>query len=165
MARDKRRTKAVHSTEIELKLAVAPAAMTRLKRAPTLAAKNGPRGRPRQIVTTYYDTPQLTIFERGTALRIRREAGTLTQTLKAQRENGALARSEWSSPLDTPDPDLERLAASNTSHDLGDLEEALLKPLFTSRIRRQTRIIEAPSPEGGHKPNRGRLRPRRGGMR
>jgi len=82
------------ATEIELKLALAPASVARFRRHPLLRGVVPVR---RTLLSHYYDTPEHALFRRGVALRLRRVGYHWVQTLKAEPAHpGAVtARPEW----------------------------------------------------------------------
>src|SRR5579883_2823699 len=65
--------------EVELKFAVAPEALRRLRRHPLFAGMPASR---RGVTSTYFDTPDLDLRRRGLALRLRTEGRHHIQTLK-----------------------------------------------------------------------------------
>lgn len=88
--------------EVELKLAIAPAAARRVLRSGVF----GPGGQSRHHAATYYDTPSAALRAAGISFRIRREDHALAQTVKAGNglRAGLFRRGEWSKPLDRDEP-------------------------------------------------------------
>ncbi|MCA3262182.1 MAG: CHAD domain-containing protein [Telmatospirillum sp.] len=105
---------AAKTAEIELKLAVPAASFARLLNAPKLQAIAAGPVRRKRFSTTYFDTPDLRLFEAGIALRVRRDGKRRIQTLKTAHHPtlGALARGEWERTIigETPVIDAEWLA-------------------------------------------------------
>ncbi len=95
--------------EVELKLAIDPAAHARLRRAQALA---GARPVRREMESLYFDTPDCRLARHGMALRLRRAGGRWMQCLKAGASGpaGMHARDEWESAQDGPRIDLARFA-------------------------------------------------------
>lgn len=93
--------------EIELKLALEPAAAPALRGHPLLAHYRQRRPVSHQVDNEYHDTPELDLWRRGIELRLRREGGRALQTLKVlrspvagDRAPGGLHRlEEWEVPL------------------------------------------------------------------
>lgn len=91
--------------ELEVKLAVPPAALQRLRRADTLARLPGiaPAGPARRqtLIATYWDTADHALEAAGMALRVRCEDGRPVMTLKADAKQAGLAvdRLEVNVPL------------------------------------------------------------------
>jgi inorganic triphosphatase YgiF len=96
------------STEIELKLAARPADLPELKRALVALAPASVSAQER-LVSTYYDTPELTLQRSGLTLRVREQAGRFMQTVKAEDAGraGLHSRGEWEDWLaeNQPQPD------------------------------------------------------------
>lgn len=86
------------ANEIELKLALPESAQRALLRHPALLEAAGRLGT--QLVSVYYDTPDLTLHRRGIALRLRRQSGAWLQTIKCsgRDEGGLTTRPEWETP-------------------------------------------------------------------
>lgn len=128
--------------ELELKFAVRPEDLPRLKRLPVLAGVSTSR---RLLNGAYYDTPDLTLRRRSLALRVRREGGRFVQTLKAGGPFGtaSFARDEWQWGVRTSSPDL---SFPELRKQLGNVDDAVLTRVFSSRIKRSTRILH-PAPD------------------
>ncbi|MDO9225410.1 MAG: CYTH and CHAD domain-containing protein [Pseudomonadota bacterium] len=122
--------------EIELKLALDPADVTRCRRHPLLA---GVKAERRRLHSIYYDTPDFTLTRRKIALRLRRVGYHWVQTLKAAAPAvGALsARPEWEVQVMSNTPDLAVLPAAARAL-LKGVDLALLAPVFITDIKRDT---------------------------
>jgi inorganic triphosphatase YgiF len=129
--------------EIELKLAVPAAALTRL------AGRLRVLGTPQvaQLDTTYFDTAERLLGRQGMALRLRRQGRQWVQTLKSGDAMAALsARGEWEVLAAARRLELERfppaarkaLAAAG----LADLQSPALRPWFRTRFRRTAWLVE-----------------------
>src|SRR5437588_113897 len=68
------------STEVELKLAVRATDLPEMKRALMAMA---PVSTQKRLISTYYDTPDAALKERGLTLRVRDQGGNFIQTVKA----------------------------------------------------------------------------------
>ena len=117
--------------EIELKFA-APAARAG-DAAAAIAALAG--AEPRELVSTYYDTPKGSLRRAGMALRVRRSGETFTQTLK-DGGDGGFSRGEWEARLEGPDPDVEVLKHTPAAAVLA--KAGRLAPVYVVDVRRRT---------------------------
>src|SRR5437870_13623600 len=96
------------SKEVEIKLALPPASLPRLKKIPLLGgAKNGNRSETQ--VSVYFDTEKHKLHKNGLTLRVRRVGNRHIQTIKATGNSGLFQRDEWESEIADEKPDL-RLA-------------------------------------------------------
>ena len=119
--------------EIELKFLIAPEASTEI-----LARLEG-REAVRQLDATYFDTVDHALRKAGYGLRIRDGENGRKQTLKSASSGGVFARGEWESAVVGPEPDralLDKTPAAKAVN--GDT----LVPVFTTNVRRVTRLIE-----------------------
>ena len=122
--------------EIELKLAVRPADVERVRRA---FASWGP-GRQQRLRTDYVDTPERLLAQHGVALRLRRIGRRWAQTLKSRGDGGALSvRGEWETPLAGPAVDLAALKDTPAATLVPLLAQAgALQPQFRTEFERTT---------------------------
>ena len=126
--------------EIELKLKVRPAQLTRLAGARWLTRLASGAGENSRSVSVYYDTDDLSLREQGATLRVRECKGVFTQNFKAQSTSGesALGRLEWDCVIRGRRPDLKHAAKKKTAGvDLKKLAGAL-KPVFETNVHRRT---------------------------
>src|ERR1700741_3646089 len=116
--------------EIELKFQCAPEDLGRV----LAAAPDGDED-TRELISVYFDTPDLRLQKAGASLRVRESKGERVQTLK--RGDG-LARQEFESPIsgDAPDPTLDPLPEL-----LPDGAKCELRPAFHVRVTRRQRLI------------------------
>ncbi len=129
------------SDEIELKLSLPRAALPRLRKHPLIAG--APRdGNAVTLENTYYDTADLSLHAQRIGLRTRRHGRTWLQTVKcAGTSTGGLTqRPEWERPFDGAF-DFSEIDAPKVQKRLHRVE-AELAPVFTTRFRRETRVIE-----------------------
>jgi triphosphatase len=122
-------------TEIELKLEADPEA---LAAAPLLQGER----EIRDLVSTYFDTPGHDLARAGYALRIRRQGERRIQTVKASGSAaaGLFVRPEWERDVEGDAPQLD--AASSPLSQVMPAEVLdRIAPLFTTEIRRTTRIV------------------------
>jgi triphosphatase len=94
-----------------------------------------------RLISTYYDTHDFALKQRGLTLRIREQAGRFIQTVKAGDLAGAniLARGEWEDALSDARPDLE--APQSGAHLPGDVGGEF-RPIFVTDVARTTVEIE-----------------------
>lgn len=119
--------------EIELKFLIAPEASSEI-----LARLEGLEA-VRQLDATYFDTPDHALRKAGFGLRVRDGENGRKQTLKSASSGGVFARGEWESAVTGPEPDRELLAKTPAAKVInGDA----LTPVFATRVRRTTRLIE-----------------------
>lgn len=122
--------------EIELKLALSPAAADRLEASGLL-----PGDPPAvQQISTYFDTSDHAVAKAGFSLRIRRTGAQRVQTIKADGTNaaGLFIRSEWERPVENDVPVLD--FGTSLPMVLGKAADAVA-PAFEVRIARRTWII------------------------
>jgi len=130
------------SVETELKLRIAPEHLNRLKRHPLLKKLSTARAATRKLYSVYYDTPDLELYQRAMALRLRRVGKQWVQTLKGGGEiqAGLHQRNEWEVPVAGQALDFEVLKASGGKR----LPLALrkkLQPLFVTDFSRTARMV------------------------
>jgi triphosphatase len=127
--------------EIELKLALQPEHVGRLRRHPVLRALKLGRGSTKRLVSTYYDTPSFTLMRNKVALRVRQVGRERIQTIKRENPDAdsMLARGEWEHSITGDRPDISRLEDADLRR-LIEPHQASgeLNPVFTTEITRQT---------------------------
>ncbi|MBV9686504.1 MAG: CYTH and CHAD domain-containing protein [Alphaproteobacteria bacterium] len=98
----------------------------------------------KRLVSTYYDTPEATLKERGLTLRVRDQDGHFIQTVKSGdlAEGDLLSRGEWEDAVteNRPDP-----IASQSGPHLPEDATGELRPVFVTEVSRTTFAIE-PAP-------------------
>ncbi|MFZ0267191.1 CHAD domain-containing protein [Caulobacter sp.] len=119
--------------EIELKFLIAPEASNAI-----LARLEG-REAVRQLDATYFDTVDYALRKAGYGLRIRDGENGRKQTLKSASSGGVFARGEWESAVAGPEPDRDLLAKTPAAKVING---AALTPVFATKVRRVTRMIE-----------------------
>ena len=138
--------------EIELKLLIDPAQADALHNHALL--KKYAAGAPvrQQMMTTYFDTPDLYFSRHRAALRIRQTGAAWVQTLKDgnQVQGGLHSRNEWEAEIDEGVPDLaalrELVGAGSPWFDRlanGALQERIA-PVFSNRIDRTAWMLQFP---------------------
>ena len=130
--------------EVELKLLLAPSHIAAFRRH-VLLKKYAVAGPTRQqLVSTYFDTPDLYLWKHQSALRVRKIGRQWVQTFKAggRVEAGLHQRHEWESEVAGCHPDLESLEAligQETPWERILSEPGLadcIEPIFSTRFRR-----------------------------
>ena len=128
--------------ETELKLAIDPEAMGRLRRHPLLRLLRRGPSRKARVTSTYYDTDDLMLAKACVALRLRRDGRKWVQTVKGPLMSGAAggmtARSEFEWPVAGARLDPLRFATTPFRRKLGKAERHGLMPQFTTDIVRTT---------------------------
>ena len=127
------------ATEIELKLRGEPETLQKLWQAPPL--KGGGRAAPKvkDLENVYYDTADLRLRRRGLAFRIRRDGNRFIQTVKTGDTAAAavLSRGEWEGAVPSAEPRPELVDDPEIKAALGLILPGELRPLFTTRVRRE----------------------------
>ena len=126
--------------EIELKLALQPRHVARIKRHPLLSNSNPQQ---RALLSIYFDTPKFDLMRRGIALRVRRIGKQWIQTLKAESQSvGALtSRPEWEAAVAHGDhPDFSVLPQAALDLLIG-VKHKRIAPVFTTEFRRTAWLI------------------------
>jgi inorganic triphosphatase YgiF len=118
------------SHEIELKFLCAAEDLPRI-----LAAAPAGEDETRDLASTYFDTPDLSLQKQGVSLRVRESKGRRVQTLK---RGVGLAREEHEAAVegDRPDPTLGPLQDL-----LPNGEAVALSPAFDVRVTRRQRLV------------------------
>lgn len=118
------------SREVELKFLCAPADL-----GAVLAAAPAGDDDARELISVYFDTPDLRLQKAGVSLRVRESKGRRVLTMK--RGDG-LSREEYEAPLE----------GDQTPSELAPLREVLdedaaaaLKPAFNVRVNRRQRLV------------------------
>ena len=136
----------VKNTEIELKLLLSKEDLERLLTLDFMvqAIREGSR-RVRHLVSTYYDTQELTLKEHGIAYRVRDKGdGSFEATVKTQKQSagGLSERLELNLPLAEAQPVLDGFAALGLGFELSELAPCGVQALFTVDVQRITYILD-----------------------
>lgn len=134
------------NTEIELKLLLSKEDLEKLLTLDFMvqAIREGSR-RVRHLVSTYYDTQELTLKEHGIAYRVRDKGdGSFEATVKTQKQSagGLSERLELNLPLAEAQPVLDGFAALGLGFELSELAPCGVQALFTVDIERITYILD-----------------------
>ena len=134
------------NTEIELKLLLSKEDLERLLTLDFMvqAVREGSR-KVRHLVSTYYDTQELTLKEHGIAYRVRDKGdGSFEATVKTQKQSagGLSERLELNLPLAEAQPVLDGFAALGLGFELSELAPCGVQALFTVDVQRITYILD-----------------------
>ena len=117
------------ATEIELKLAVPPAALRGATRLPWLRRLASNPASREKLVSVYFDTRSFKLRDHGVSLRIRKMGRKRLQTIKAAANGSVAGRQEWEQEIAVAKPDLK--LAKGTA----------LAPLATRKLERSLRAV------------------------
>ncbi|WP_440445095.1 CYTH domain-containing protein [Phascolarctobacterium sp.] len=134
------------NTEIELKLLLSKEELERLLTLDFMvqAIREGSM-RVRHLLSTYYDTQELTLKEHGIAYRVRDKGdGSFEATVKTQKQSagGLSERLELNLPLAEAQPVLDGFAALGLGFELSELAPGGVQALFTVDVERITYILD-----------------------
>ena len=134
------------NTEIELKLLLSKEALEKMLALDFMVQSIRPDSKKvRHLVSTYYDTQDLTLKKHGLAFRVRSKGdGSFEETVKtSKRNNGALSeRLELNLPLADDKPVLTGFKNLGLDVELSELAPGGVQPLFTVDVERITYIID-----------------------
>lgn len=130
--------------EFEIKLEIPAQAISKVMRLPWLWELASGELRPAHLQSTYYDTPQFTLLDRGVTLRVRRSGATRVQTLKAAVNGVSLPieRNEWEEEIYGEEPEL-RLAGTPLQGMAKKKLRRKLKPCFEIHVDRSAFPIQS----------------------
>ena len=130
--------------EIELKLAASPEDLKRLRRHPLVQSLAQGRSVTHTLDSSYFDTEDHDLAGERVGLRIRRTGRRRVLTVKGERSasGGLFERSEFDVPIESDEPDLERIADPDLRARLVEITGG--KPLvevFRTQFRRTQRVL------------------------
>lgn len=133
--------------EVELKLHVHPDDLARLAALPALMARAEGAAVSGRLRTVYFDTPDLRLFARGIALRLRHDGVRRVQGLKTvqadpQGDAAAVAvRREWEWPVNGDAPDFAVLDAEGAGALVPQDARGDLMPIFATDFQRTAILV------------------------
>ncbi|OUR71778.1 hypothetical protein A9Q78_09055 [Methylophaga sp. 41_12_T18] len=131
--------------EQEIKLQVSSEQQIELAELTWLKQFKQVSSQQKRLVSTYYDTPELSLIKQGTGLRLRNDNGDWWQTVKCtgQVKNGLHQREEWEHPLSSELFDLERLKQTPVKSVIADAALwSTIQPVFTTDFNRLEVLFE-----------------------
>lgn len=130
--------------EVELKLAIPPDSLPRLKRHPTVTRHRQNRPTSKRLHAIYYDTPDRLLATAGISVRVRACGRMWTQTVKTagNRVSGLFSRQEWEAPVAKGDLDLTLLRQTGLDLLQDDAVLATLTPVFATSVVRTVYVLE-----------------------
>jgi inorganic triphosphatase YgiF len=149
------------SSEIELKLALSPAAARALGREPLLADATIKGPHTQRFYGVYYDTPDRLLARQGVAMRVRKQGRRWFQTVKeaGRVEGGMHERPEYEAPAPDGQVNLAALQETPVANLFADPEvTARLAPIFETDVRRTIRLLDVDRAEIELALDRGELR-------
>lgn len=125
--------------ETEIKLRVSRETLAALRDHPLLKKRNKSGWEQRELYNQYFDTPERDLAQAKVALRLRRDAEQVIQTLKTRGQSvaGLSERNEWDWTLAKAKLDLKKLDDSCWPAALAELDKKQLAPIFTTDFVRQ----------------------------
>ena len=140
--------------EREIKLHANKEQLKQILSLPTLTPLLAAPPRTERMISTYFDTRELTLHEEGIALRVRAIGDSFVQTLKTEGSTkaGMYVREEYETPVEANVPDINALLdcmlkKSSVAKLLARTDVATaLAPQFTTRVKRT--VLSLQFPEG-----------------
>lgn len=137
------------SLEVELKFELTRTHLRKLMNAKPFKALLTEKSRKKTLRAVYYDTPDLMLCAHDMSLRVRKESHRYVQCCKLkapQASSDGFARHEWQWRVKNLNLDTDLLQQCQGIMELPQkIALNKLKPLFSTRIKRQTRLLTLPS--------------------
>ena len=121
--------------ELEIKLALPPSSVGRLKKIPLIQALKASPKRATEV-SVYFDTEKHKLRKNGLMLRVRRIGKRYVQTIKANGDAGLFERGEWESEIADGQPDLSLVHDTPLKPLMNGKLRRQLKPMFETRVHR-----------------------------
>ncbi len=125
--------------EIELKLRIDTRDILRLRRHPAIRQRLNVEPLTRRLVSTYYDTPELTLLKQAISLRVRRMSGGWFQAVKGSGHAlaGLHQRFEWEDIIARGAPDFTKITEPFLARIFADQAlRAALQSVFVTDVQR-----------------------------
>jgi inorganic triphosphatase YgiF len=147
------------SSEVELKLELAPHALHSFETSPWLHELTDRAGKREDVVSVYFDTPKFRLHKSGVSLRVRSIGTRRVQTIKASTHGlgGPLARDEWEDEIGSETPDLSLAKKTPLRPLMSKKLERKLKPVFETSVERFTIPVDLPESRLELSIDRGRI--------
>lgn len=133
------------ANEIELKLSIGEPDAKRLNQHPAITERLIEEPWTRQLTSTYYDTPELTLLDSGLNLRVRSMSGGFFQAIKSTGKSigGLHERLEWEDLLTQHAPDFSKITEPHLVNLFADpsLRNAL-HPVFVVDVVRTDWLLQ-----------------------
>ena len=127
------------ANEVELKLRIAAPDILRLKHHSAIKAAQVGKPRTHNLLSIYYDTPQLTLFDLDISLRVRGISRNWIQTIKGRGKvlAGVHQRQEFEDVIAFGHPDFSKIIDPELTQIFDDeLLRNSLTPIFSTEVRR-----------------------------
>jgi inorganic triphosphatase YgiF len=137
---------AMPNAEIELKLLCDPEQLIELSHSAVVSRYARDGGTQADLTNIYYDTPDHVLQGLGAVLRVRSDGKRFVMTLKmSDRDHGKpLERIEWNIPVSSMQPEHAALSPILPKALFEKIGNAPLNPVFSTLVRRETRILGTP---------------------
>jgi inorganic triphosphatase YgiF len=129
--------------ETEIKLRASRETLLALREHPLLKKRSKGGWERRELFNQYFDTPDHELAAAKVALRLRKDADEIIQTLKTKGQSiaGLSERNEYDWPLAKAKLDLKKLDGDCWPEQLAGLDKKTIKPVFTTDfVRERTEI-------------------------
>lgn len=135
----------------ELRLQIDPDDQSRVQALPRLRELSTGRAVTRTLSRTYFDTADHRLHRQNSVLMVSSLGRRYIQRVRANRTqiDGVPVDREWENPLPTPDPDPAAIADLDLRRLVMPLPGASLEPIVRWSVRRTTRRLSPPGPDGG----------------
>jgi len=132
------------NTEIELKLLLSREGLEKMLQLDFMQQAMRPDSyKKRRLVSTYYDTADMTLTQHGIAYRVRDKGdGSFEATVKTSRQSKDGLSERLNLPLTEAKPELNGFAALGLGYELSELAPNGVRALFTVDVERITYILD-----------------------